>query len=322
MISVVVPLYNKGAYVTATLNSVLSQSYFPGEIIVVDDGSTDNGPEVVLQYEHQGVRLIRQVNQGVSAARNKGLDEAASEYVAFLDADDLWNSNHLEQLAVLIKRFPEAALLSTAHQVFSDGVFYVPRSFYESGWSGIVDDFFAAYSVGFSLVNSSAACVRKSALKTVGGFKVGESRGEDIVAWVRLALSYPVAHVNLITVVYNKDAANRTSQLRAHKVPYSLRYLAGLLRATSMRRKSQKSLRVFFNHLAFFTAAGFCLEHDKDVVKKIAVLAWGVDHYYLALVVFLLRFIPADLLRMARRHRHSRAGVTGRLMGLLKASAN
>lgn len=312
MISVVIPLYNKGANIAATLNSVLSQSHSPGEIIVVDDGSTDNGPEVVQQYAHQGVRLIRQVNQGVSSARNKGLNEATSEYVAFLDADDLWNSSHLEQLDILITRFPDAALLSTAHTVLSNGMFYAPRAFCESGWSGLVDDFFYSYSVGFSLVNSSTACVRKSALKMVGEFTVGESRGEDIVAWVKLALNYPVAHANVNTVVYNKDAANRTSPLRAQKVPYSLRFLAGLLKASHERRESQQSLRVFFNRITFFTAAGFCLENDKNVVKKIAVLAWSVDHYLLASAIFLLRFIPANLLRAARRYRHSKAGEAGR----------
>jgi len=93
--SVVIPLYNKEKEVTNTLKSVLNQTYKADEIIVVDDGSTDNSKEVVKKIKE--VKLIKQENCGVSCARNRGVEEAKNEYICFLDADDLWMSDKLEK---------------------------------------------------------------------------------------------------------------------------------------------------------------------------------------------------------------------------------
>jgi glycosyltransferase involved in cell wall biosynthesis len=306
MFSVVIPLYNKGPHINETLNSVLVQKLQPSEIIVVDDGSSDNGPEVVKAFTHHGVRLIHQTNQGVSAARNLGLNEAVCKYVAFLDADDLWQSNHLEQLSILIERFPDAGLYSTAHQIRRDGMILKPQNPFEAGWSGLVEDFFSEYSIGFALVNSSTACVRRDALIAAGGFPVGESRGEDIVAWIKLALSYPVAHYNVATVVYNQDAVSRTNELRDQDTPVSLRYLAQLIKEKDSRCYMEKGLYRFFDRIAFFTAAGFCLEGDRLGAKKITDLATRTGRYFTAGAITLLRLMPSGLLRIAKRCRHEK----------------
>ncbi|BCX12974.1 MAG: hypothetical protein KatS3mg067_1912 [Thermosynechococcus sp.] len=151
MISVVIPLYNKGPHIAKTLDSVLAQTVPPAEIIVVDDGSTDDGPEVVRRYLDRGVRLIQQANDGVSVARNRGVEEAACEHVAFLDADDWWMPNHIETLARLIQQYPQAGLYSTAHLIYRDQIYVRPRSSYADGWVGLVDDF-------FSLCTGACAC--------------------------------------------------------------------------------------------------------------------------------------------------------------------
>lgn len=94
-VSVVIPLYNKEKYIERALSSVLSQTYPPSEIIVVDDGSTDEGPERVLKFNDSRITLIRQENKGPGAARNAGLALARGKYIAFLDADDEWLPNFL-----------------------------------------------------------------------------------------------------------------------------------------------------------------------------------------------------------------------------------
>jgi glycosyltransferase involved in cell wall biosynthesis len=95
-VSVVIPLFNKGRYVQRALSSVLAQTYPPSEIIVVDDGSTDDGPQKVLDFRNARISLSRQENRGPGAARNAGLAKAGGKYVAFIDADDEWFPPFLE----------------------------------------------------------------------------------------------------------------------------------------------------------------------------------------------------------------------------------
>jgi glycosyltransferase involved in cell wall biosynthesis len=95
-VSVVIPLYNKGKYIERALSSVLAQTFPPLEIIVIDDGSTDDGPEKVLNFNHEKITLIRQENKGPGAARNAGLAMAKGKYISFLDADDEWLPSFIE----------------------------------------------------------------------------------------------------------------------------------------------------------------------------------------------------------------------------------
>src|SRR5437763_447547 len=94
-VSVIIPAYNFARYVPEAIDSVLAQTYAPFEVIVVDDGSTDDTPKVLAAYGNR-IRAIRQVNQGVAAARNTGLAAAGGEYVAFIDSDDTWEPRKLQ----------------------------------------------------------------------------------------------------------------------------------------------------------------------------------------------------------------------------------
>lgn len=314
MPTVVIPLYNKGLSIGRTLDSVLAQSVLPKEIIVVDDGSRDKGPEVVRRYSGSGVRLVEQANQGVSAARNTGLDLASSNYVAFLDADDEWLPGHLEKLSELIDLYPQAGLLSTGHAIRREGRLFVPRHCLKKGFSGIVEKFFEVYASGLCLVTASTACVRKNAMQEVGGFPVGIRRGEDVVAWANLALRYSVAHANVATVIYNQEASNRSNRLREQEPPASLKHLASLLQNESLGIEKQQGLKKLFDRIAFFTAAGFCLEGDSLGARKIAGLAWHSGRYGTAAAASLTRLVPRAVLRQARRlrRREVRNGLASR----------
>lgn len=305
MLSVVIPLYNKGPHIASTLNTVLAQTLPAVEIIVVDDGSTDNGPDVVQQYIKRGVRLVRQSNQGVSVARNAGLQMAASAYVAFLDADDQWEPNHLATLDELIALCPTAALLSTAHVIRREGQLIHPLSGCAQGCLGQVDDFFMAFSKGLSLVNSSTACVRKDALLAVGGFPVGMRRGEDIVAWMKLALQYPVAHAARVTAVFNQEAVNRSDVQPETEPPGSLLYMQKQMTTGAVPSGSQLGFCCLFDQLALVTAANFRLKGDVEVAKAIARLAYGARRYKVAGLIAFVNFLPSWVLRFAKKYRHS-----------------
>ncbi|WP_303784428.1 glycosyltransferase family 2 protein [Azovibrio restrictus] len=306
-ISVVIPLYNKAPHIAKAIESVLAQTSPADEIIVVDDGSTDGGAECVIPYvEKHGVRLIRQENGGVSVARNRGIEAASAEYVAFLDADDLWLPAHLEVLRRLIEKQPQAALLSTAHVIERGGDRYRPKSSYPDGWCGLVDNFFARYAKGLCLINSITACVKKQDALQAGGFPAGVSRGEDIICWVNIALNHPVAHAEVVTAVYCQDAVNRTDRLRETEPPGSLKYIAELLKKGELTKQQRRGLSVLFDRIAFFTAAGFKANGDVVGVDAIRRLAFNAGRHGVGLLTFALRWTPAALLGAAKKIRHPR----------------
>ena len=144
-LSVVVPLYNKEREVQRALRSVLAQTFADFEVIVVDDGSTDASVRVASQIVDRRIRLVRQENGGVSAARNRGISEAQASLIAFLDADDEWMPHHLETLIRLRRVYPNC-------QVFAAGYVKrvacgpdhaaVLRGVSTGNWEGVLEDYF------------------------------------------------------------------------------------------------------------------------------------------------------------------------------------
>ena len=113
MISIVIPLYNKEKQIVAALQKVFEQTYQDFEVIIVDDGSTDGSISEVNKFSDSRVRLISQENAGVSMARNKGIENAKGKYIAFLDADDEWDSQYLEEQINLINRYPQCDIFAS-----------------------------------------------------------------------------------------------------------------------------------------------------------------------------------------------------------------
>lgn len=213
-ISVVIPLYNKAAYIGATLRAVMAQTRLPDEIIVVDDGSTDGGPAIAETTP--GVTVIRQPNGGVSIARNTGVAAATGNLVAFLDADDLWATDHLALIEMASEAYVDAGIVCTGYQRFNDrGA--VSEHFALPG--GAVPSFYAEWARD-AFTFTSAIAVRRSALLGLGSmFPDGERQGEDQDVWFRLAEAGPVAHVAIPSAHYRVDAANNSSGGQAVRDP-------------------------------------------------------------------------------------------------------
>ena len=199
LFSIVIPLYNKEDTVERALRSVFNQTVQDFEIIVVNDGSTDNGPKVVESIGDPRIRLIHQENQGVSAARNLGIEEAKYDLIAFLDADDEWLPEFLATIVRLREKFPACKVFGTQYFFSSpDGqqrqaiIRGLPVGFSE----GILVNYFDIASRSDPPLWTSAVSVEKKAIVGIGGFPVGIASGEDLLTWARLAVRYDIAYRN------------------------------------------------------------------------------------------------------------------------------
>lgn len=138
--SVVVPTYNRAGLIVETINSVLAQTYSDFEIVVVDDGSTDDTQDVVQRHfaNEAKLRYVRQLNAERGAARNNGFKQSHGLYVVFFDSDDLMHEDHLATLAEITERYPNVNFLATKYKLLRDGKIY-PSSMSElkEGWHGI-----------------------------------------------------------------------------------------------------------------------------------------------------------------------------------------
>lgn len=206
--SVVVPLYNKEKYIKDTLESVLMQNYDDYEVVVVNDGSSDSSYKVVEQmcHEYPQIKLISQRNAGVAVARNTGIAAATGEYIAFLDADDEWKSNYLEEIDWLVQNYPQSSIFVTAYDIrLSSSVIHHSTQLTQK--QGLLDSYWKTYANHYDFVWTSATVLRKSACLKAGMFTSGEKIGQDLDMWARVACNNPVvAYTAKSCVIYNRSA--------------------------------------------------------------------------------------------------------------------
>lgn len=207
-ITVVIPLYNKEAEIERAIRSVAGQRVAPYEIIVVDDGSTDRSAQLVEQMQIEHLRLIRQSNRGVSAARNRGIEAATTRWVALLDGDDYWRPDYLSTICTLMERYPDCGAYATAFDILN-GEQLTPAK--TPTTEGPVD-FFEASMHHYVLIPSSTTLDREL-VRSLGGFPEGMRMGEDQYLWTRLARRAAVAFSPRREVVYSRTASNRSATL-------------------------------------------------------------------------------------------------------------
>ena len=201
MISVVIPLFNKAPFVRRAVDSVLRQSCSDFECIVVDDGSTDGGGEIVKGIRDSRLRVIRQPNGGVSAARNRGITEAVHPLVALLDADDEWLPGFLDAGLALHRQRPGlVACFSNYRHAGTDRPAFCGTA---SGSRELGDYFAFCLSNGGRGMWTSAVMANRERLISAGGFPLNRSMGEDLDTWARLAWSGGIGFIPDVLAVYH-----------------------------------------------------------------------------------------------------------------------
>lgn len=216
MFSIIIPLYNKAPYIRKCMQTIFAQTFTDYEVIVVNDGSTDDSLEQLgaLSFDlsekkpelFEKIRIVEQENQGVSTARNNGVKLARYDYIAFLDADDWWEPSYLEEMKGLIERYPKGGLYSSSYYKVLRGRNIPAVMGVEEGFAEGAIDYFDVYArTMYQPVWTGAAVIRKGIFDAFGGFNPRLKMGEDFDLWYRVALQYPVVLLHKPLAYYNQD---------------------------------------------------------------------------------------------------------------------
>ena len=213
--SIIIPLYNKEKDIKKTLESLLAQTFTDFEAIIVNDGSTDGSEAVVKSFSDKRIKYFNKKNEGVSFTRNFAVTKASAAYIAFLDADDYWYPNHLENLNNLTLNFPEVCWYATAYEKKHTKNLCIPiqsKIMKHSSWQGIISNYFENSFID-ALAWTSAVGMKKDFFLDLKGFDttITNGAGEDTDLWIRAALKSSLAFSTSITAQHNLQGSNRIS---------------------------------------------------------------------------------------------------------------
>ena len=211
-VSVIIPNYNYGRYLRKTIDSVLAQSYPNVEVVVVDDGSKDNSLEILREYEGK-VLTIEQRNGGVSSARNSGVKNSDGEFVAFLDADDLWLPEKLEKQIAKFQANPEIGMVHCA-MTYIDAEDRVKNEI-ETGLDGWISEEFLRFERSCVVGAGSTALVPRAVFDEVGGFDSRQTTAADWDFSYRIASKYEIGYVRESLVLYRLHGTNMHGNIAA-----------------------------------------------------------------------------------------------------------
>jgi glycosyltransferase involved in cell wall biosynthesis len=239
-VSVILPTYNRGWVIEEALDSVFAQDFKDFELIVVDDGSTDNTNDILTSYPHE-IKVIHQQNLGVSAARNQGIASASGKLIAFLDSDDLWLSNKLTTQVKFFSTRPDAMICQTEEMWIRNGVRVNPKERHKKP-SGMIFE----PSLALCLVSPSAVMMKCSLFDEVGLFNEELPACEDYDLWLRVSCRYPVYLIDTPLIVKrggHEDQLSRSPGLDKYRIKAIIKIIKSHLPSKRQHRAAVKTLK-------------------------------------------------------------------------------
>lgn len=264
MISVVIPLYNKAQSISNTLQCIQNQTYKDYEVVVVNDGSTDGCELIVAEIAKNDnrIRLINKKNGGVSSARNEGIKSAKYDYIAFLDADDYWESTYLEELSKLIIDFPDATIYGIGYGYITNGIKTPDKNNLPDGFRGYLEDIWNGKCDYWTGSSSSSS----SSLRKIGLFDERMAYGEDLDVWWRLLLEGKGVFYNKTLAYYVQDAENRAMN---KVIPFE-KHFPFYIEKYAEYRKNNASFRKYFDEQCIYRLWQYAFEPKyKDDLKRV-----------------------------------------------------
>ena len=232
-VSVIIPTYNRGWTLQEAVDSVLGQDYNNFELIVVDDGSTDETASILNLYD-RNLKTITQKNQGVSAARNKGLQYAGGDLIAFLDSDDLWLPQKLSRQVAFFQQNPDAQICQTEEIWVRNGRRVNPKNRHRKPSGDIFNR-----SLHLCLVSPSAVMLKRSLFDKVGLFDESLPACEDYDLWLRIGCQYPVYLIDTPLIIKrggHEDQLSRQPSLDRYRITSIRKLLDQKILSTAQRQ--------------------------------------------------------------------------------------
>ena len=269
LVSVVIPTYNSAQYLPETIESVLSQSWQDFEIIIVDDGSTDNTQEVVGGFNSNKIRYIRQENSGgPSSPRNVGIHHARGKYISLFDSDDLMSSNKLAEAVAFLERFSDLGLLFANFEVCNERGDNFPGTFldeYQTFWDlpkqqvdekWFIIESAVAYESLFcqNFIGTSGTVIPKAVFLSVGGFDESIAGPEDRDMWLRISRRYALGYLDVVGHRYRLRETGIMGRGGAVLAPYRVLVMRKQLEAglpPPLRRHAQRNIAQSMFELAY-----------------------------------------------------------------------
>ena len=301
--SVIIPLYNKAPYVRKALESVLAQTYTDYELIVVDDGSTDDSCAIADEFVREAMgnglwaideetnrqslisnrlMLLKQQNAGVSAARNNGVAQAHGDYIAFLDADDWWEPTYLERMAQLIEDYPEAGLYACNYYYHKDGTNIIKVDI-PTGYFNYPKEYFNNFAMP---VWTGATMMHRRVYDDMEGFPLGIKLGEDFLLWAKVAMNYKVAFLNEPLAYYNNTLPpNHRATYKLHNPNDHMLFRLDILGNKAMQLLSEENndWRHLIDMLRLHGLYNYWLsdEYHEIAQKELDKVCWKDQHDFL-----------------------------------------
>lgn len=267
--SVVIPLYNKEKFIIRSVESVLNQTFSDFELLVIDDGSSDRSLSLLDKIKDPRLKVFTKKNGGVSSARNFGIKNSSGKYIAFLDADDEYESGYIFEIYELFSKFPSASAAATAYYITRGGnkkQCYIPKSHDKSY---VITDFFYHWAQGAFFCASSVTVKSDYFYSNKKWFPEDESIGEDQEIWFHLAQYGQIAYSSNCLSNYNVGVENSLTKSKrlTEELPFATR-----LRLVSSNSPEDKSMRIFLQKYDLERAVNNAVEGNKltavSIVKR------------------------------------------------------
>lgn len=259
--SIIIPVYNKERFVAKTLKSALSQAFTDFEIIIINDGSTDQSEARILEFKDSRIQYYPKKNEGVSTARNFGIEKSTGEYICFLDSDDYWYPDFLKTMHWYTLEIEEQKVFASAIEIQTKNKLVKAQYSIISNYDFEIVDFFKA-SQKECVLWTSSTCLHKSVFEKTGIFDTKIKKGEDTELWIRIGLQFPIVFIHKILARYVYDAESVSRNLNYYFEPYTFEKY-------SLQEKENPDLKKYMDLNRFSAVIKSTMNGDGNTARRI-----------------------------------------------------